>query len=124
MLYPDESYRIMGACFEVHNRLGSGFLETVYQECLSIEFAYQEIPFVSQPKLRINYRDQALTQTYTPDFICCEKILIEIKAVDKLVEKHQAQVINYLQATKLELGILINFGAHPKLEYKRLALTK
>lgn len=124
MLYPDESYRIMGACFEVHNRKGCGFLEPVYQECLEIELDHQKIPFVAQPELRLTYRDRVLQQTYKPDFICYDKILVEIKAVDQLTAKHEAQVINYLNATGYELGILVNFGTHPKLEYKRLALTK
>jgi GxxExxY protein len=124
MLYPDESYRIMGACFEVHNRKGCGFLEPLYQECLAIELEFQRIPFVAQPELRLTYRGRVLEQTFRPDFICYGKILVEIKAVDQLVDKHEAQVINYLNATNLELGILINFGTHPKLEYKRLALTQ
>ena len=87
MLFPDESYRIMGACFEVHNRKGCGFLEAVYQECLEIELGYQEIPFVSQPELRLTYRERVLDQIYKPDFICFEKILIEIKAVDQLIDQ-------------------------------------
>jgi GxxExxY protein len=124
MLYPEESYRIMGACFEVHNRKGCGFLEPVYQECLEIELDYQAIPFVPQPELQLTYRGRVLEQTYKPDFICFEKILLEIKAVDQLTEKHVAQVINYLNATGHALGILVNFGTHPKLEYRRIALTK
>lgn len=94
MLYPDESYQIMGACFEVHNRQGCGFLEAVYQECLAIEFALQKIPFVAQPELRLSYRGQTLEQTFQPDFICYDKILVEIKAVGQLIDKHEAQVIN------------------------------
>jgi GxxExxY protein len=124
MLYPDESYQIVGDCFEVHNRKGCGFLEPVYQECLEIELDYQKIPFVAQRELQLTYRGRILKQTYKPDFICYDRILVEIKAVDQLIAKHEAQVINYLNATGLELGILINFGTHPKLEYKRLALTK
>ena len=124
MLYPDESYRIMGACFEVHNRKGCGFLEPVYQECLEIELEVQKIPFVAQPELRLTYREHVLKQTYKPDFICYESILLEIKAVEQLTDKHEAQVLNYLNATGLELGVLVNFGSHPKQEYKRLALTE
>ena len=124
MLYPDESYQIMGACFEVHNRKGCGFLEPVYQECLEIELDYQKIPFAAQPEYQLTYRGRTLEHTYKPDFICCDRILVEIKAIDQLIAKHEAQVINYLNATGLELGILINFGTHPKLEYKRLALTQ
>ena len=114
----------MGACFEVHNRQGCGFLEPVYQECLEIELEYQKIPFASQPNLQLTYRERILEQTYEPDFICYGKIVVEIKAVEQLIAKHEAQVINYLNATGYELGILINFGSHPKLEYQRLALTR
>ncbi len=124
MLYPDESYQIMGACFEVHYLQGAGFLEAVYQECLEIEFTLQKVPFTAQPKLQLFYREQLLEQAYEPDFICFDKILVEIKAVDHLIEKHEAQVLNYLNATKLELGLLINFGSYPKIEYKRLALSQ
>lgn len=124
MLFPDESYQIMGACFEVHNRQGCGFLEAVYHECLAIEFSHQNIPFVAQPALPLSYRGQRLNQTYQPDFICFGKIVVEIKAVRELIDQHAAQVINYLHAGGFELGILVNFGGHPKLEYKRLALSK
>ena len=114
----------MGACFELHNRRGCGFLEPVYQECLGIELEYQKIPFVAQRELQLTYRERVLKQTYKPDFICYDKVLVEIKAVERLTAKHEAQVINYLNATGYELGILVNFGAHPKLEYKRLAITE
>jgi GxxExxY protein len=124
MLFPDESYHIMGACFEVHNHLGCGFLEAVYQEALATEFAMQHVPYVAQSMLQINYKGNYLTQVYQADFICFSKILVEIKALDSLVPKHEAQVLNYLHATGLELGLLINFGAHPKLESKRIALSK
>lgn len=123
MLYPDESYRIMGACFEVHNRMGAGFLEAVYQESLAIELETQGIPFSAQPTLTLSYRGRPLSTTYKPDFICFERILVEIKAVDRLGDRHQAQVLNYLHATDLELGLLINFGSHPKLESQRVALS-
>ena len=119
MLYPDESYRIMGACFEVHNRKGCGFLEPVCQECLEIEMKCQGISFAAQPELELTYRDRMLKQKFKPDFICFDRIVVEIKSV----HKHEAQVLNYLNATRFKLGILINFGAHPKLEYQRLALS-
>lgn len=90
MLYPDESYRIMGACFEVHNRQGCGFLEPVYQECLEIELEIQEISFVAQPELQLSYRERVLKQRYKPDFICYDRILLEIKAVEQLTDKHEA----------------------------------
>jgi len=124
VLYPDESYQIMGACFEVHNRQGCGFLEGVYQECLAMELSHRNIPYVVQPELPLAYRGLRLKQTYQPDFICYGKIVVEIKAVGQLIDQHSAQVINYLHAGGFELGILVNFGAHPKLDSKRLALTK
>lgn len=124
MLYAEESYKIMGACFEVHNPKGCGFLEAVYQECLEIELEHMAIPFTAQPKLKLTYRGRTLMQTFKPDFICFEKIVVEIKAVDQLIGMHEAQVLNYLNATSFELGILVNFGAYPKLEYKRLVLSR
>lgn len=123
MLFPDESYRIMGACFEVHNRMGSGFLEAVYQECLAIEFAEVGIPFVQQPSIALSYRGPSLGCGYRADFACYGSILVEIKAVDQLAPTHEGQVLNYLNATGLDLGLLTNFGSHPKLESKRIALT-
>ncbi len=124
MLYSDESYQIMGACFEVHNQKGAGFLEAVYQECLEIEFEYQKVPAVAHSERRLSHRGKTLKQTFRPDFVCYDKIIVEIKAVDQLIGKHESQVLNYLNATGYELGILVNFGGHPKLEYKRLALSK
>jgi GxxExxY protein len=96
----------------------------VYQEALTREFALQQVPFVAQSILQICYKGDLLSQVYQADFICFGKILLEIKAIDALAPKHEAQVLNYLHATGLELGLLINFGAHPKLETKRIALSK
>jgi GxxExxY protein len=122
IVYSDESYAILGACFEVYKKMGCGFLEPVYQECLEIEFRYQNIPFITQQELELRYRDIVLKQKYKPDFICYQKIIIEIKAVSKLIAEHQAQVLNYLSATNLKLGLLVNFGHYPKLEYKRMVM--
>jgi len=104
---------------EVHKELGHGFLEAVYQEALGREFKGQEIPFKSQPIVQISYKGQPLDKTYQPDFICFEEIIVEIKAVSLLSGVEEAQLINYLKATGLKLGLLINFGA-ASLEYKRL----
>lgn len=120
ILFKEESYRIMGACFEVYKDKGNGFLEDVYQECLSIEFQEQSIPFEEKPKLQLEYRDRVLRKSYEPDFLCFGKIIIELKAVKALADEHRAQVFNYLKATKKRLGLLINFGSHPKLEYERV----
>jgi GxxExxY protein len=82
------------------------------------------LPYAAQSILQINYKGDSLTQVYQADFICFGKILLEIKAIDALAPKHEAQVLNYLHATRFELGLLVNFGAHPKLEFKRIALSK
>ena len=124
ILYADESYLIMKACFEVYKRMGCGFLEPVYQECLQIELNLLSVPFKSQVELPIIYRDQKTTHMYKADLICFNKIIVELKAVSLLIDEHRAQVLNYLNATGLQLGLLINFGHHPKLEYERFILTK
>ena len=122
IIYKEESYRVMGACFEVYKRKGCGFLEAVYQECLEIELQYQKIPLSAQKELSLTYRDVELKQKYKADVICFDKILIELKAVSKLANEHRAQVLNYLNATNLKLGLLVNFGHHPKLEYERIVM--
>jgi GxxExxY protein len=124
ILYPEESYAIVGACFEVYKRMGCGFFEAVYQECLEIEFEYRGVPFQSQREFTLQYRELKLKQWFKADFLCYGQILVEIKAVSTLADEHRAQVINYLNATKLQLGILVNFGHHPKLEYERFILTE
>jgi len=120
LFYKDESYAIQGAIFEVYREMGCGFLEAVYQECLEEEFKLQNIPFVAQRDLLIQYKGKLLRQIYKPDFICFDQIIVEIKAVSKLTDEHRAQVHNYLKATGLRLGLLVNFGHHPKLEYERI----
>ncbi len=111
-----------GAIFEVYREMGCGFLEAVYQECLEYELARRGIPFVAQPELWLNYKGEQLRQTYKPDFICFNKIIVELKAVTEVKPEHQAQVINYLKATGIRLGLLVNFGAKPKATVERLAL--
>lgn len=120
ILFKEESYRIIGACFEVYKEMGCGFLEAVYQQCLEVELADRGIPFVSQSALTLAYKGRLLRQTYAPDFICFDRIIDEIKAVSELHENHRAQVHNYLKATGLRLGLLVNFGHHPLLEYERI----
>ncbi len=119
ILFKDESYAIMGACFEVYKEKGSGFLEAVYQECLVIEFSDQGVIFVEQPNLHLKYKGRPLKQGYRADFLCFNEIIVEIKAVRKLTDEHRAQTINYLKATDKRLGLLINFGHYPKLESER-----
>ncbi|HEY2951302.1 MAG TPA: GxxExxY protein [Verrucomicrobiae bacterium] len=123
IIYKDESYEIMRACFNVHNDKGGGFTEPLYQECLEIEFDYLKIPFAPQKPIALSYRGRPLKHKFQPDFICYDKIIVEIKAVSALVDEHRAQVINYLNATGFSLGLLINFGSYPKVEYERLANT-
>lgn len=122
IIYREESYRIMGACFEVYKDKGCGFLEAVFQECLELEFGDRAITFAAHPNLSLSYKGRMLRQTYTPDFICDGKIILEIKAVSALTDEHRAQVHNYLKATGHRLGLLVNFGHFPKLEYERVAL--
>ncbi|HOY58520.1 MAG TPA: GxxExxY protein [Verrucomicrobiota bacterium] len=117
-----ESYRIIGACFEVYKEKGCGFLEAVYQECLELEFRMQGVLFVPQKPLALAYKGQPLKQRYTADFICYDKIIVELKAVSALADEHRAQVLNYLHATGFKLGLLVNFGHHPKVEYERMVL--
>ena len=119
LLYENESYKIIGAAMEVHRELGPGFLEAVYQEALAIEFEKQGIPFVREPKLMVSYKGVQLSKYYEADFICYEKIIVETKATKQLTGSDESQVINYLKATGLKLGLLFNFGAE-SLEYKRL----
>ncbi len=120
LVYREESYRIIGACFEVYKEMGCGFLEAVYQECLGLEFTAQALPYKAQYELGLSYKGQPLKQKYIPDFICFDKIVVEIKAVTELTALHRAQLQNYLKATGYKLGLLINFGHYPKLEYERI----
>ena len=113
------TYKIIGAAMEVHKELGCGFLEAVYQEALAREFSAQEISYKSQPAVQIVYKDKPLNKTYQPDFVCFDEVIVEIKAVSGLSGIEEAQLINYLKATGLKVGLLINFGAK-SLEYKRL----
>jgi GxxExxY protein len=122
MIYKEESYRIMGACFEVYKEMGCGFLESVYQECLQLEFNSQGIPAWPQQELLLRYKGELLEQKYAPDFICFEMIILEIKAVNELAPEHRAQVHNYLHATGHRLGLLVNFGHYPKVEYERIVI--
>ena len=120
ILYKEECFQIYHAIYEVHNHLGSGFLESVYQEALEIELKKENIPFEPQKKLQIFYDNKPLTQFFKADIICFDKILLELKAVTKITNEHKAQLMNYLTATKIKLGLLVNFGTHPKVEICRM----
>ena len=121
ILYKDECYKIIGACINVHKELGPGFLEAVYQESLALEFFEQRIPFEKEKDIRIYYRNKLLDKCYKADFLCFEKIILELKALSGLSNDHISQLLNYLKATKLRVGLLVNFGSS-SLIYKRLIL--
>ena len=120
LLYREESYLIRGAIYEVYREMGAGFLEAVYQECLEREMRIKQIPFVSQPTLRLFYKKEQLIATYRPDLICYDKIIIELKAVSEITDAHRAQLHNYLKATGFRLGFIVNFGHHPKAVIERI----
>lgn len=124
LIYKDEAYAIVGAAMEVYNDLGPGFLEAVYQEALEIEFGLRAIPFSSQQGLIIYYKGHPLKKRYTPDLLCFDKIVIDLKSIERLTPNDHAQLHNYLNGTKYPLGIRINFGARNALEYKRIAYTE
>jgi len=121
IVYKEESYSIIGACMEVHSELGCGFLESVYQEALEITFNEYRIPFIKEAEININFKNKVLDKKYYADFICYNKIILELKAVSALTEIHEAQVFNYLKATGYKLGILVNF-AEKSLVYKRIVI--
>ena len=121
-IHEQETYRIRGACFEVYREKGCGFLEAVFQERLELELGLQGIPFVAQPELALSYKGRPLRQTYKPDIICFGKVLVEPKAVSKLTDEHRAQVLNYLHATDLRVGLLVNFGHFPQVEIDRIVV--
>ena len=123
LLFKDEVYAIIGAAMEVYNQLGPGFGEAIYQEALEIESDSRALPNNPQQEIYIAYKGVKLKKFFKPDFIYYDKIIAEIKAMDKLTSREEAQLLNYLKATGLPLGILINFGRENDLEWKRLAFT-
>jgi GxxExxY protein len=122
ILFKEESYVIQGAIFEVYKEIGSGFLESIYQECLSRELTMRNIPYQAQPEMRLSYKGIPLEQVYRPDFICYGLIILELKATKVLTDDFRAQLFNYLKISKLRLGLLINFGHTPRVEIERIVL--
>lgn len=122
LLFKEETYLIRGAIFEVYKTIGCGFLESVYQECLELEFAANKIPFQRQVELQVVYKNQTLQHTFKADLICYDKIIIELKAVKELSDIHRAQVLNYLKVTGLRLGLLVNFCSYPTATIERIIL--
>ena len=119
MLNPQESYNIIGAAIEVHKELGIGFLEKVYQDALELEFKSRGIPYEREKHITISYKGHTIDHDYYADFICYGNIIVELKAVSKLTEVHERQVLNYLKGTNNKLGLLINFG-EPSLKHQRI----
>ncbi|MFA6543552.1 MAG: GxxExxY protein [Limisphaerales bacterium] len=124
LLHEDLSYKILGACFEVYREKGCGFVEPVYQECLEIELGLRGVPFIPQQPCTLEYKGTPLKSKYIPDFICFDKVVVELKAVAALADEHRAQVQNYLKVTGLPLGLLVNFGHYPKVEFERIVATQ
>lgn len=123
LMFQDECYAILGACFEVYKNMGCGFHEPVYQKCLGIEFEYCRVPAIPQPGLSLEYRGRVLAQQYFPDFVCFGKVIVELKSVVAIVDENRAQVLNYLKAGSFRLGLPVNLGHYPKLQYERIVKT-
>jgi GxxExxY protein len=119
IILKDKVFAIVGAAIEVHRELGPGFLEAVYQEAMELELRERDIPFEAQKPLRISYKGKTLNKEYFADFVCYGQVIVELKALDRLSSNEEAQVLNYLKATRLRVGVLINFGSYGKLEWKR-----
>ena len=119
LIFKEESYKIIGAAMEVHKELGAGFLEAIYQEAFELELQKQNIPYEREKLLNIFYKGQKLKKRYSADFVCYDKIVVELKALSELNTDHDAQVLNYLKTSGLKLGLLLNFGSK-SLQYKRL----
>ncbi len=122
-IYKEETYKIIGCAMAVHNELGPGFLEAVYQEALAIVFDEEKVPYEKEKELLISFRGKVLKKRYLADFYCFNKIIVELKASKRIDNNDFAQILNYLKATNQEIGLLINFGSE-KLEYKRVIRTK
>ena len=122
LILEEETYRILGACFEVYKEKGCGFVEPVYQECLELELANQGIEFLAQQEIGLSYKGRPLRQIYRADLVCFGKVVVEIKAVRALTDEHRAQLMNYLRATGHKVGLLINFSHYPGLEHERFVI--
>lgn len=120
LLYKEEVFAIIGAAMEVHRYLGRGFSESVQQEACAIELDERKIPFQQQVHLNVRYKDRQLTKFFIADFVCYGKIIVEIKSATQLTSADEAQLINYLRATGMKLGLLINFGSVSRLEWRRI----
>src|SRR4051812_763076 len=122
LLLKDEVYAVVGAAIEVHRHMNCHYLEAVYQEAMEIELTRRGIPFVPQAEIRIFYKDQPLRKFYIADIVCYGQVLVELKVMSGLTSKEQAQLLNYMHATRMRVGLLINFGALNRLEWERFVL--
>lgn len=122
--FSEEGYSLMGAAFEVHNILGGGLLEEIYQQSLEIELELRSIPFQRKRELLVHYKDRILEKRYIPDLFVFGKIVVELKAVSAITAEHEAQILNYMRITRCPIGYLINFGPVGKLQYKRFILSE
>ena len=124
LLLKDEVYRVIGACIEVQREKGHGFDEAIYQECLEIELETQGIPFESQPEFPVEYKGRRLRKSFRPDLLCFGELVVELKALERLTSREESQLLNYLKSSRKPVGLVVNFGSFPKLEWKRMALTR
>ena len=122
LIYKDEAYAVVGAAMDVYYTMGIGFLEPVYHAAMIVELGRRRIPFESQKKLDVFYKGVKLDKIYFPDFVCFEEIVVELKVVPRITNIEVAQLLNYLKITRKRLGLLINFGAEPRLEWKRYVI--
>lgn len=122
-MYEDEGYRLMGAAFEVYNQLGYGMAEEVYQQCLEVELRLRAIPFETKQELVLTYKGTEIEKRYVPDLFIFDAVVVELKAVQKLISDHEAQLFNYMRIAQQPVGYLINFGQIEKLEWKRFILS-
>ena len=122
LLFKEEVYAVQGAIFDAYKEMGNNWQEEVYQQCLDKELALRGIPHESKKELPIYYKGEPIRKTYIPDMFCFGKIILELKAVDALADEHRRQLLNYLRITKCKLGLLVNFGAYPRVAIERFAL--
>ena len=123
ILYKDESYNLIGKCFEVHNNLGPGFLEIVYKDALEYEFRKANIPYEREKEYKVNYKDVILPHKFFADFVVFDKIILEVKVVSGIADEFIALAINYLKVSQNKLALIVNFG-ELKINYKRIILEK
>ena len=122
LIYKDEAFKIIGCCMEVHRELGKGHDEVIYKDALEIEFQWQGIPFKREQEYKLTYKGAVLPHKYFADFVVLDKIILEAKAIECLTDSHVKQTLNYLAASELKLGLLVNFGHYPKVKYERIVL--